>query len=255
MSRALGKGLFFAAVLVCLFVAAIIYYAGDIVFYDGPEASVYGPESGDAPKQLVIMLHPSGSTGHDMLTLAPSFARVLPDAVFIAVDAPLPWKDTAGLYEWFAHNDTEPEIMQAQIGAAALMVERFIRHYALMYRIEYGIPADKVALLGYSQGATMALYVAPRLSFRVGAVVAISGAMIEDRDLSAPGFKKMPIHLIHGEADTIVPVSAHFQAERTLEQAGFKISGWVIKGGGHPINPVSVLAAARFLHGIWADAG
>lgn len=254
MSMAPGKGLFFIAVLACLCVAAIIYYAGDVVFYDGPEASVYGPESGDDPEQLVVMLHPSGSTGLDMLTLAPFFARILPDAVFIAVDAPLPWKDTADLYEWFERDDTAPEIMQAQIGAAALMVERFIRHYALIYRIEYGIPADKVALLGYSQGATMALYVAPRLPFRVGAVVAISGLMIEDQDLSSFRFKKMPVHLIHGEADTIVSVSAHFQAEKTLEQAGFKISGWVIKGGGHLIKPVSIMEAARFLSGIWADA-
>jgi phospholipase/carboxylesterase len=239
----------FLAALVCLGTGAAIYNARDIIFYDGPEAYLYGPRSKGDPKQLVIMVHPLGSSGHDVLTLAPPIANNLPDAAFIAVDGPTLWENgTEGmLYQWYERNDEIPEIMQVQVRASSAMLEKFIRRYALIFRIKYGITPDKIALFGYSQGATMALYTAPRLPFRIGAVAAIGGLMVENEDLSSSRFKKMPIQLIHGELDTVVLLSEHIRAQDTLEKAGFYVSGWVVKNGDHAIRPVSIAAAARFI--------
>ena len=54
---------------------------------DGPEEP---PASGAAAKQLVILLHGLGADGNDLIALAPHLAQNLPDAHFIAPEAPFP---------------------------------------------------------------------------------------------------------------------------------------------------------------------
>ena len=51
----------------------------------------WGPASKGAPRQLVILCHGVGADGNDLIGLAPFWARVLPDAVFIAPHAAEPF--------------------------------------------------------------------------------------------------------------------------------------------------------------------
>jgi phospholipase/carboxylesterase len=46
------------------------------------------PATGAAPRQIVILLHGYGSNGADMIALAPMWRPVLPDALFLAPNAP-----------------------------------------------------------------------------------------------------------------------------------------------------------------------
>jgi len=64
-----------------------------------PSPTLSGPTapaaSGGKPKQLVVMLHGVGADGHDLIDLAPYFARALPDAEFVSPDAPVPLRHGA----------------------------------------------------------------------------------------------------------------------------------------------------------------
>src|SRR3546814_8198867 len=46
------------------------------------------PRSGGAPKKLVLLLHGFGSSGTDMISLAPQWQEALPDTLFLAPHAP-----------------------------------------------------------------------------------------------------------------------------------------------------------------------
>ena len=67
-------------------------------------------------------------------------------------------------------------------------------------------PAD-TALVGFSQGAMMALHIAPRRSEALAGVVAISGRLITPERLATEALSKPPVLVMHGEDDQIVPIA------------------------------------------------
>src|SRR5438874_5523755 len=73
-----------------------------------------------------------------------------------------------------------------------------------------GIDPDRVALLGVSLGAFLALSIATDFAARIRAVVEISGGMPEP-SLSAVGSNFPPTLILHGDDDTVVPVSMAHQ--------------------------------------------
>jgi carboxymethylenebutenolidase len=71
-------------------------------------------------------------------------------------------------------------------------------------RTQPEVDGDRVGLVGFSLGASLALAAASRNDLKLAAVVEFFGAL--PRELH-PGLRKMPPTLIfHGEADRIVPV-------------------------------------------------
>ncbi|MBF7013875.1 hypothetical protein HWN72_20325, partial [Novosphingobium sp. HR1a] len=46
------------------------------------------PLSGGKPRQIILLLHGFGSSGRDMIALAPTWQHSLPDALFLAPHAP-----------------------------------------------------------------------------------------------------------------------------------------------------------------------
>src|SRR3546814_19031531 len=45
------------------------------------------PRSGEPPKKIVLLLHGFGSSGTDMIALAPAWQEALPDTLFLAPHA------------------------------------------------------------------------------------------------------------------------------------------------------------------------
>lgn len=68
---------------------------------------------------------------------------------------------------------------------------------------EYGVDKDRVYLTGFSNGAIISHYLAAKLADRIAAAAPVSGSVFA----SWPKPKgKVPILIIHGSADTAVPV-------------------------------------------------
>ncbi len=115
---------------------------------------------------------------------------------------------------------------------------------------EEGLSPAAMALVGFSQGAMMALHVAPRRAQALAGVVAISGRLLAPERLGAEAVVKPPVLLVHGDQDPTVPFEDMGRAGNALVAAGFETYGHVMRGTGHGIAPDSLGAAVSFLRDV-----
>ena len=135
---------------------------------------------------------------------------------------------------------------------AAPLVNAFID----MHRTTYDLPNSKVALVGFSQGAMMALHVAPRRSEVVcGGWSAFSGMLADAEALQAEVKTKPPLLLLHGDSDQMVPFAAMGQAEVEFKRMGFEISTQAARGLGHSIDEAGLRRGGEFLARVLRPAG
>ena len=179
----------------------------------------------DNPKSLVILLHGLGSNGQDLISLAPYFAQKLPDTAFISPDAPFACDMVPAGYpnsfQWFSLQDRDPDKILSGIKTAAPLLEAYVTEQIA----KYNVTAAQCALVGFSQGTMMSLYAAPRYKQALAGVLGYSGALFMGDQTEIAN--KPPIHLIHGEADDVVPVAAFNEAKTTLTTHNFKVSGYL----------------------------
>src|SRR5215472_388055 len=116
------------------------------------------PAAGANPGRLVILLHGLGADGNDLIELAPYWARLLPTAEFLSPNAPFPCDMAPYGYQWFSSQDRSPEAVLAGVRAAAPILDAFIDD-ALAMR---GLSDRDLALVGFSQGTMMSLFVGLR---------------------------------------------------------------------------------------------
>lgn len=209
------------------------------------------PASGQAPQQIVLLLHGLGSNGKDLISLAPYWAKDLPNAVFISPDAPFVCDMVpAGYpdsYQWFSLQDRNPDKIEASIKVALPLLTELIDNLLAQYRLS----ADKLALVGFSQGTMMSLYTAPRYQDKIAGVLGYSGALFGSENLPE-NTNKPPIRLIHGEGDDVVPVMAYHDARTKLEKRGFDVSGHTTPGLPHSIDEHGIQSGGAFLADIFS---
>jgi len=204
------------------------------------------PKSGK-PQQIVILLHGVGSNGRDLISLAPYYRQALPDAVFISPDAPFAY-DMAPpgyeAYQWFSLQERTTEKRLEGVQMVAPIVHAFIDE-ALK---KYNLPASKLALVGFSQGTMTSLYVGPRYKEKIAGVLGYSGVLIWEENAKPANI--IPIHLVHGDMDDVVPVSAYHDAQKRLTESGFSVTGEIERGLPHSINENGIENGAQFLRQI-----
>lgn len=198
------------------------------------------------PQQIVLLLHGLGSNGQDLISLAPYFAQKLPDAVFISPDAPFHCDMVPPGYpnsfQWFSLQTRDPSSILKGIQTAAPLLENFIEATLK----DYNLSANKLALVGFSQGTMMSLYAGPRYKDKIAGVLGYSGALFWDQ-AGADKLNKVPVHLIHGEADDVVPVEAYHEAQNVLKSHNFTVTGYTQPRLTHSIDDKGILSGSEFL--------
>jgi phospholipase/carboxylesterase len=111
----------------------------------------------------------------------------------------------------------------------------------------YNLSEDRLALVGFSQGAMMALHVGPRRAKAIAGIIGYSGMLADPEALGEELATKPPILLVHGDADDVLPVSALHQAKARLEDLDFEVAAHVSRGLGHSIDEKSLKLGAHFL--------
>ena len=169
------------------------------------------------PKQLVILLHGYGSNKNDLITLAPELAQYLPDALFISPNAP---EDLEGelyynmdAHQWFSLSERTEQKMYQGANKASLILEAFIKQQLEKFQLSF----SNIALVGFSQGAMMALHTGLRLSERVRGIVGYSGLLIAPDKLKSEIKSKPSVMLVHGVEDNVVPIEEMEQAYKALD--------------------------------------
>jgi len=207
------------------------------------------PSSGGKPRQLVILLHGLGADGNDLIGLAPVWSQLLPDAEFVSPNAPYPCDMAPYGFQWFSLQDRSPTMILAGVRAAAPALDAFIDD-ALATR---GLAEEAVALVGFSQGTMMSLYVGLRRARPVAGILGYSGALIGAETLMADVRSKPRVLLVHGEADPVVPFQALALAEGALRAAGVPVKTLTRPGLAHGIDEEGLRRGGRFLKTVLED--
>jgi phospholipase/carboxylesterase len=210
---------------------------------DGPS---HPPAAGGKPRQLVILLHGLGADGNVLIGLAPLFAQILPEAEFLSPNAPFPCDMSPYGFQWFSLQDRDPAALVVKVSAAAPILDAYIDS-ALAAR---GLTDSEFALVGFSQGTMMALYVGLRRAKPVAGIVGFSGALLAGEALPQQLRSRPPVLLVHGDADPVVPFDALAMAEAGLKAAGVPVETLVSHGLGHGIDEAGLKRAAAFLQQI-----
>jgi phospholipase/carboxylesterase len=200
------------------------------------------PLSGQAPRQIVLLLHGFGSNGADLISFAPQWQQAMPDALFLAPNAPQRCLFGEG-YQWWPLTELNPAAMAAGAASAAPAIDAFIDRKLA----QYGLSEDNLAIVGFSQGTMMALHVGLRRGRQVAAIVGYSGMLTGAAELAHVPTAKPPALLIHGDADPIVPVSALQHAATELERLGIPVTSHVSRGLGHSIDETGLSLGQDFI--------
>lgn len=190
----------------------------------------------DAELPLVFVLHGRGADANDLADIAPLIDN---NYRFIFPNAPEPFEPAPGFsfgYTWF---DGWPAERNSFVRSRELLM-RFIDEAVA----RYPTPPGKVVLSGFSQGGMMSLDVGFRTQQKLAGIVVMSGALNEQE---APPFSPdIPVLMIHGTEDDMIPVLAARRGRRVLEQAGVHLEYHEFAMG-HFVTPESMAVVRDFL--------
>ncbi len=209
-----------------------------------------GPTAEGAPQQLIVLCHGLGADGHDLIDIAAAWTHAVPHAAFAAPDAPFPCDLAPMGRQWFSVADRTPAMMEAGVRRAAGFLDAFID--AELARL--GLPADAYALMGFSQGAMTSLFTGLRRAVPPRAILAYSGALIAPESLAGERLAAgaVPVLLVHGEDDDVVPVTRSREAEAALLAAGIPVESLYCPRLGHGIDEAGLSIGALFLQRAFA---
>ncbi|MCA3339920.1 MAG: prolyl oligopeptidase family serine peptidase [Roseomonas sp.] len=208
---------------------------------EGPQ---YGPASGGKPDSLVLLLHGVGADGFDLIDLAPVWAEALPNTLFIAPHAPFPFQGAPFGRQWFDIADRTPARLETGLRHAAGILGDFT-HAKLA---ELGLSGDRLALMGFSQGAMVALFAGLRGAVPAPAcILAYSGALLAPESFAAERTARPPVLLVHGEADEVVPSMASRQAARALQAEAMPHELLLRPDLGHGLDDAGLAAGTALL--------
>jgi phospholipase/carboxylesterase len=166
-----------------------------------------------APPPLLLLLHGVGSNEEDLFGLAPYF-----DKRFLVVSARAPVALEYGGYGWF-RIDFTPRGMEADVEQAKkslAMLPGFIDGLVETY----GADGRRVYLVGFSQGAMMALALLVTRPEKVAGVVAMSGRLprqVLEQEPDPSALTGKPVLVTHGLYDQVLPVASGRAARDYLE--------------------------------------
>lgn len=198
------------------------------------------PKSGQAAKQVMVLLHGYGADGSDLIGLGGEWRDRFPDMLFVSPNAPWPCGRNPGGFEWFPVNDPPIESFRREGADRARPV---IVNFLIDLWAQTGLAARDTVLCGFSQGAMMALHTGLSLDHEVRAIIAFSGALIPPPE----PWSKPPVALIHGDLDGVVPVQLSRDAEVALRAAGIDVRLHIERDMSHGIAPDGLGFAGAFL--------
>ena len=207
------------------------------------------PASGGKPSRLVILLHGLGADGNDLIGLTPYWAPMLPEAEFLSPNAPFPCDMAPYGYQWFSSQDRSPVAVLAGVRAAAPILDAFIDE-ALAVR---GLSDGDLALVGFSQGTMMSLFVGLRRARPVAGIVGFSGRLLAPELLAGELRSRPRTLLVHGTEDPLVPYASLAAAETAMTAAGIAVETLTCPGIGHSIDEAGLRRGGHFLRDVLAE--
>lgn len=193
-------------------------------------------------RAAMILVHGRGAGAEDILSLTAH----LPDAA-VAYLAP-----QAADHTWYPHRFLEPLARnEPYLSSALALLNR------LVARVEAaGLPAARVGLLGFSQGACLALDYVARHPRRYGCAIGFSGGLIGPARTIWPHTGSLdgtPVFLGCSDRDAHIPAARVEETAAHLAALGAAVDLRLYPGMGHTINEDEVAAAGRLIAAMTGD--
>lgn len=193
----------------------------------------------DESKSAMILVHGRGATAPSILELAqelphPEFAYLAPQAA----------NNT-----WYPYSFLEPMNRNEPGLSSGLQVIS-----DLIAQVEAaGIPAERIVLAGFSQGACLASEFVARHARRYGGLLAFSGGLI-----GPPGTPReyegslagTPVFLGCSDVDFHIPLARVEETAVTFTNLGANVNKQIYPGMGHTIIPDEIEHARQIVNGV-----
>ena len=195
------------------------------------DLTVVGTLSKNKPKQAIILCHGYGGDGKDISSLAISWQRFLPDAIFLCPNAPEVCSINPHGYQWFdLASEKEEDILRKSIEA-----EKKLSKFLDQVLDSYDLDPNNLALVGFSQGCMISIQVGLKKKEKINCVIGYSGKIINQNHLSKNINSRPNLFLMHGESDIIVSPIHLLEAKEYLTKNGLKIKTKMFKNCEHTI--------------------
>jgi predicted esterase len=190
----------------------------------------------DSAKAAVILVHGRGASAEDILGLADELDH--PEFAFLAPEA-------AG-NSWYPYSFLAPiSRNQPWLDSALNFVGKVVER-----AVAAGVPRNKVALVGFSQGACLATEFVARNASRYGALVVFTGGLIgpPGTSFNYPGdLQGTPCFFGAGDPDPHVPWERVQESASVFSALGGAVSLQRYPGMSHTINQDEIAHANQLL--------
>lgn len=175
-------------------------------------------------KKAMILIHGRGADARSILDLAGAL-----DVEGFALLAPEATGNT-----WYPYSFLSPPTMNEPWLSSAISTV----HELIDEVIAAGIRAENIYLLGFSQGACLALESAARKAQRYGGLIAFTGGLIGDiidRTSYSGDFAGTPVFIASGDPDPHIPVSRVRGSTAVLTEMGASVTEKIYPGIPHTV--------------------
>ena len=185
----------------------------------------------DLPAPLLVLLHGYGSNEADLF----SFAAELPKSLHI-VSLQAPHELGYNSYAWYSINFDANQNKFSDLAEASISTAR-IATFIQEFTANPMVDANKVFLLGFSQGAILSYGLALN-STKIHHVIALSGYLNEDLITEDPSKSPTDFFISHGSMDQVIPVEWARKSPIYLKQQGLdcEYKEYPVGHGVHPQN-------------------
>ena len=191
------------------------------------------PMSADAPRRLLVFLHGAGSSPEAFAPVALAWQLKFPGAQ-VAILQGLEPRTDGDTHDWFDPRAVAAERVERAVLAADRIAERVTAVQA-----STGLGPAQTVLIGFSQGATVALEMVRNRPELAAIVVAYAGRLA--RPLRSDERLDAVVHLLHGEFDSLVPVVHARQALRALRASGTEATLDIVADCGHVVDQQMII--------------
>lgn len=178
--------------------------------------------------ELLLLFHGVGSRAEDLLALGRALATQRPGDSIVSVRSPDPSEFGSG-WQWFPVRGITEANRMARVNTA---MPAFLSTVA-SWQDNIGISPVATTLIGFSQGAIMALESTQQGATPAARVMAIAGRFAQPPRI-APA--RTQFHLLHGEQDAGMPVQLSVDAQACLQGLGAASTLDLFPGLGHGID-------------------
>ena len=200
-----------------------------------PDTLQWLPLQGRA-EQLMLLLHGWGAQAADMAPLARQLRLAFPQAALLAPQGFEPAAAAGPGRQWFSLDGITEDKHPARVDAVLPRLSAWVK----AAQAATGLGPAATALVGFSQGATLALALSQAEDGLAGRVLSFAGRYVR---LPTVAPQHTTLHFFHGAADAVVPVAHARQAIERLAALQGDATIDIAQGVGHALPPALGAAA------------